>query len=72
MNQPIVMQPRDNIPPVVQPPPQVPQDDIGTNQMPPQLRQRVETLKREIGGSSTFQLPNFTPFSFTSNLGETK
>ena len=28
--------------------------------MPPQLRQRVETLKtnREIGGSSTFQLPN--------------
>ena len=40
--------------------------------MPPQLRQRVETLKREIGGSSTFQLPNFTPFSFTSNLGETK
>ena len=29
LNQSIVMQPRDNIPPVVQPSPQVPQDDIG-------------------------------------------
>ena len=29
VNQPIVVQPRENIPPVVQPPPQVPQDDIG-------------------------------------------
>ena len=45
LNQPLVMQPRDNVLPVVQPPPQVPQDDIGINQMPPQ-RQRVETSKR--------------------------
>ena len=58
------MQSRDNVPPVVQPPPQNPQNinvsqDIGINQIPAQSQRR----------NRAFQILKSEPFEMANNIG---
>ena len=60
---------RDNLPPIVQPPPPIPQD-IGVKQVPvqgPQIVPKEKVAER----NRPFQLPKSTPFGVVNNIGQT-
>ena len=75
LNQPMIRQFRDNLPPIVQPPPSIPHDidvnqGIGVKQIP---AQRPITVPKEkvVERNRPFQLPKSTPFGVASNMGQT-
>ena len=77
VNQPMVLQPRDTVPPVIQLPPQnlrkFPQDidenQEVVNQIPVQKRV-TDSKEKESVSSKAFQLPKLEPFGVTNNIGQ--
>ena len=78
LNQPVLMQHRDNVPQMVQPPPQIPQNininqDIGLNQTPAQRHREViktkvdERNKGSVPVIRAFQLPKT---EIANNIGQ--
>ena len=74
LDQPLIKQPRDNMPPMVQLPPQIPQDidenqEIGVKQITVQ-RQIIVPKEKIVERNRPFQLPKSTPFGVANNTGQ--
>ena len=75
LDQPMIRQFRDNLPPIEQPPPPIPQDidvdqEIGVKQIPAQ-RPIIGPKEKVIERNRPFQLPKSTPFGVANNIGQT-